>query len=284
MALGATALSGIAALAETVQDDLGRTVTLPRTPQRIVSLSPGATEMLFAAGAGDHVVATVQYADEPAAARKVPRIGDVVAIDMERFAALRADVAIAWPGGGNPAQIEQIGRMAVPIYNLQINTLAQLPASLRRVGKLAGTSAVAEPAARAFEARLSMLHKRYADTAHPSVLLEIWNHPIYTVGGIQLMSDALTACGARNVFADLRDMAPAVDIEAIIARDPDMIVAVSPPGMSAEWLADWRKFTGLRAVSKGKLIGFEDPAFVRMGPSILDATEGLCRAIEAARH
>src|SRR5712692_7238609 len=107
---------GVAAAAVVVQDDTGHTVTLPSTPTRIISLAPGATEMLFAAGAGGHVIATVQYSDEPAAAKQVPRIGDVVAVDMERMVALRPEVVVVWPGGGNLAQIEEIGRMGIPLY------------------------------------------------------------------------------------------------------------------------------------------------------------------------
>src|SRR5215831_19666086 len=91
-----------------VPDDLGRIVEVVQPPLRIVSLTPGATEMLFAAGAGAQVIATVEYSSEPPAARAVPRIGDVAAIDMERLVALRPQVVIAWPAGGNPAQRAKI--------------------------------------------------------------------------------------------------------------------------------------------------------------------------------
>ena len=99
-----------------VADDLGGTVTLPAPAGRIVSLSPGATEMLFAAGAGSHVIATVEYADEPAAAKRVPRIGDVVSIDIERLVAMRPDVVVVWPGGGNGPDIGKIGKLGIPLY------------------------------------------------------------------------------------------------------------------------------------------------------------------------
>ncbi|MGH8305413.1 MAG: ABC transporter substrate-binding protein, partial [Steroidobacteraceae bacterium] len=112
-----------------------------------------------------------------------------------------------------------------------------------------------------------------------SVLLQVWNRPIYTVGGRHLMSDALTLCGARNVFADLREAGPAVDVEAVIARDPDIIIAAGPPGESAAWLADWKRFGALAAVRNGRLIAFEDQGLSRLGPSVIDATEQLCRAI-----
>lgn len=265
-----------------ILDDTGHTVTLPAIPTRIISLAPGATEMLFAAGAGKHVIATVEYSDEPADAKQVPRIGDVVAIDMEKLVALRPEVAVVWPGGGNPAQIEEISRMGIPLYRQQVNTLADLAGSLRRLGALAGTSEAAEKAARDVELRLATLEHTYDKGRHPSVLLEVWNHPIYTVGGTHLMSDALKICGARNVFGDLRELGPAIDVEAVVARNPDIIIAAAPPGAGPDWLADWRRFTTLRAVRAGNLIAFEDPRLVRLGPSIVDATESLCKVLATA--
>jgi iron complex transport system substrate-binding protein len=262
-----------------IPDDTGKTVTLPAIPTRIVSLAPGATEMLFAAGAGKHVIATVEFSDEPPAAKRVPRIGDVVAIDMEKLVALRPEVAVIWPGGGNPAQIEEIKRLHIPMYSQQVNALADIPGSLRRLGALAGTSEVAEQAARNIEARLAALAQTYGSGRHPSVLMEVWNHPFYTVGGSHLISDALKACGARNAFGDLRELGPVIDVEAVVARDPDIIVAAAPQGAGQEWLADWKRFTTLRAVRSGNLISFEDQRLTRLGPSVVDATEGLCKAL-----
>ncbi|MFL6604521.1 MAG: helical backbone metal receptor [Steroidobacteraceae bacterium] len=271
-----------AAAALTVPDDTGHTLTLPTAPTRIISLAPGATEMLFAAGAGQHVIATVQYADEPAAAKQVPRIGDVVAVDMEKLVALRPQVAVVWPGGGNPAQIEEIGRLGIPVYRQQVNALADIPGSIRRLGALAGTTAAAEQAARNIEARLAALSRTYAGGRNPTVLLQVWNHPIYTVGGTHLISDALRLCGARNVFGDLRDLGPAVDVEAVVARNPDIIVAAAPPGAGPEWVADWRRFATLRAVRSSNLITFEDQRLTRLGPSVVSATEALCKVLAAA--
>jgi iron complex transport system substrate-binding protein len=281
--LALAVLWSAAAGAIIVVDDTGQRLTLPGHPSRIVSLAPGATEMLFAAGAGSHIIATVEYSDEPAAALKVPRIGDVVSIDMERLVALRPEVAVVWPGGGNPAQVEQIGRMGIPVYRQQVNRLADLAASLRRLGALAGTATVADRAADDFEARLVQLARSYSRTNGPTVFLEVWNHPLYTVGGTHLMSDALNVCGARNVFADLRDLGPAVDVEAVVARNPDFIVAAAPAGAGPEWLSDWRRFSALRAVRGGHLVSFEDRRLTRLGPSVLDATEALCKALAAVR-
>ena len=266
-----------------VPDDLNRVVEVGRPPLRIVSLTPGATEMLFAAGAGAQLIATVQYSREPPAARAVPRIGDVAAIDMERLVALRPDVVIAWPAGGNPAQRAKIAALGIPLYQQQVARLADLPGSLRRLGALTGTQAVAEQAAAALEARLGTLEHTYsratAEGHRPTVLLQVWNRPIYTIGGRHLMSDALALCGARNVFADLPEPGPLVDTEAVIARNPDIILAAAPPGEGAAWVADWQRFPALAAVRQHRVVAFENQALSRLGPSVLDATEDLCRTI-----
>jgi iron complex transport system substrate-binding protein len=268
-----------------VTDDSGRTVSVRAAPLRIVSLAPGATEMLFAAGAGSSVIATVEYSDEPPAARRVPRIGDVAAVDLERLVALHPDVVIAWPAGTNPAQRAKIARLRIPVYEQQVVRLAELSDSLRRLGVLAGTQAVAASAAHDIDVRLATLtatygtHARAPGAARPSVLLQIWGRPIYTVGGRQLMSDALEVCGARNVFADLPEAGPVVDAEAVIARDPDIIITAAPPGEGAAWLADWRRFGSLRAVREQHLVVFEDQALSRLGPSVIDATAALCKVI-----
>jgi iron complex transport system substrate-binding protein len=281
--------------ATTVTDDTGQRVTLPNLPQRIISLAPSATEMLFAAGAGNHLIATVDFSDEPAAAKRVPRIGDVTAIDMERLVALHPDLVVVWPGGGSPAQIEKIAQLGIPIYRQQVNRLADLPDSLRRLGALTSDESTAEQAARALSAELARITREYgggrraaggpargATAASPTVLLEVWNRPIYTVGGGHLMSDALTSCGVRNVFGDLKELGPIISTEAVIARNPDIIVASAPPGEAAGWLAEWKRFGSLNAVRTGRLVAFEDRRLNRLGPSVVPATEALCKALAAA--
>jgi len=267
----------------TVSDDLERAVSVARPPLRIASLSPGATETLFAAGAGAQVVATTAYSDEPPAARTLPRIGDAVAIDMERLVALRPDVVVVSPALGNPAQLAKIAGIGMPLYQQQVVRLADLPPAVRRLGVLAGTQAVAERKARELEARLAALEQRYARPVgggkRPSVLLQVWNRPLYTVGGHQLMSDALSLCGARNIFGELPEPSPLVDIEAVIARNPDIILAVAPPGEGAAWVADWKRFGALAAVRSGRVAAFEDQALSRAGPSVIDGTEDLCRTL-----
>jgi len=283
---GAAGLVPARCAAAVVTDDTGRRVTVPPPPLRIASLAPNVTAMLFAAGAGDQVVAAVatEYSTELPAARRIPRIGDANAVDLERLVTLRPNVIVAWPGGESPAEIAGIARLGIPIYRVRASTLADFSASVRRLGIVAGTQAVADREADALAARLGALTHRYAAARPVTVLLQVWSRPVYTVGGAQLLTDALRVCGARNVFGDLRALGPAVSTESVIARDPEVIIAVAPRAEGESWLAEWRRFPELRAVASGNLIAFDDQRLTRMGPGVLDATEGLCKAIDAARR
>ena len=280
---GLAAVAAVAHAAVSVTDDTGRSLSFAHPPQRIASLAPGATEMLFAAGAGDRVVATVEYSNDPPQARRVPRIGDAAAIDIERLVGLHADVVVVWPEGGNPAQIAAVERVGLPVYRERVDAFSEFPGSLRRLGALAGTGAAADKAAHALEEELAALTRRYAAARPVTVLLQIWDRPVYTVGGTHLISDSLRLCGARNIFGDLKEAAPVVDVEAVIARNPDMIIAAAPPGAAAAWLAQWKQFGTLKAVRAGGLVAFEDERLTGLGPSALAATQALCELIDARR-
>jgi iron complex transport system substrate-binding protein len=229
------------------------------------------------------VVATVAYSDEPAAASRLPRIGDSEAIDLERLILLRPDVVVVWPSGNSAPQLARLRGMGLPLYGQQVDRLADLAPALRRLGVLTGRSASAELAAARVEQQLRLLRMSFASQKSVSVLLQVWSHPVYTVGGRQLLTDVLAVCGARNVFADLPEAGPAVSIEAVLARDPQVIVAAGPAEAAASWLAEWRAYPTLSAVRSQNLIAFSDPRLTRLGPSVLPATAALCEALGRAR-
>ncbi|MGD9597926.1 MAG: helical backbone metal receptor [Steroidobacteraceae bacterium] len=272
-----------AGAAPRIVDDTGHAITLAQPARRIVALAPGATALLFAAGAGDRIVATIEFADEPVAARRVPRIGDVQAIDYERLLALRPDVVVVTDAITSAFITGRVRALGLPVYTTRYTRLADIAPSVVRLGRLAGTEDVADPEARRLEAQLVELRARYAGRKPLDVLYEVWNPPVYTIGGAHIVTDALAVCGARNVFADARVAAPAVSVEAVIARDPAVIVASGPRAQATAWLAEWRRFPLLAATSAGHLYVFEDPRLDRMGPSAIEATAGLCRMLDAAR-
>ena len=275
--LGGASMAAPAAAPWQVRDDEGRLLSLAAPPQRVVSLSPGATAMLFAAGGGARVVGTPDYSVEPTAAGTIARIGDSHGFDLERILALHPDVVVAWTGAFSAAQLLPFERAGLPVYRHRVVRLDDLPLALRRLGALLGTAAVANPAADSLRARIDALRVRYQRANKPRLLLQVWDRPVYTLGGEQLISDAIEACGYQNLYGELRDAAPAVSLESIAARDPDAIVALSADERSAhDWLEQWRAFPRLSAVRQGRLYAFVDARLSRLGPEAVTATEALC--------
>jgi iron complex transport system substrate-binding protein len=266
-----------------LRDDTGETVTVGSAPCRIVSLAPGTTAMLFAAGAGHCMVGTIAHSDEPAEAARVPLVGDAETLDFEQLLGLRPTVVVVAVDVVQRVRIDRIRALGIPVYQVHVTRLAQMPESLRRLGSLAGTEAVADRKAGELTAELAALDTRYRNRAPIRVLYQIWDRPIYTIGGRHVIADALTLCGAVNVFADLGTAAPAVTREAAVLRNPELILASAPPGAADEWLAEWRKYPALAAVRDGQLVSHVDARIDRMGPSVIEATGQLCAVIDNAR-
>jgi len=274
---------GVARAEVEVADDTGKIVRLARPAARIVSLSPHVTELLYAAGAGERVVAAVEYSDHPEAAKRLPRIGSYAALDLERIATLKPDLAVAWGSGNPPAQVAQLARLGIPVFVSEPKKLEDIPASLRRLGRLTA-SATAEPAARDFERRHAALREKYAGRRSVAVFYEIWNQPLMTVGGDHVISAAITLCGGRNVFAQLTQPAETVELEAVLRADPEAIVSGGMETMRREWLEQWRRWPRLTAVQRGNLFVVPPDLLQRHTPRLLDGAERLCEALETARQ
>lgn len=268
----------------TVEDDDGRALTLPAVPKRIVALAPSATALLFAVGAGSRIVATIQYSDDPPAASRIPRIGDVQSLDLERLLALEPDVVVITRGVTSPVLMDRVRALGLPMYHTRSESLAGLPESMRRLGALVGSPQVAEQSARKFETELEALRARYAGRARLRVMYQVWRRPVYTIGGRHVITNALELCGAANIFADLAVAAPAVTEESVIARNPDAIVASGPAADAHVMLDDWRRFPALAATANGRLLTFSDMRLDNMGPSALEATAALCALLDGARR
>ena len=266
-----------------VTDDAGNAVILARPAARIVSLAPHVTELLFAAGAGDRVVAAVEFSNHPEAARQLPRIGSSAAFDLERIAALKPELAIAWGSGNPPGQLAQLRRLGVPVFVSEPRRLGDIPASLRQIGRLTGQSADAEQAAQAFERRLAALTAAQAGKRPVTVFYEIWNQPLMTIGGGHLISAVMALCGGRNVFASLGQPAAAVEREAVLAANPEAIVASGMDEARPEWLDEWRRWPQLVAVKRGNLFFVPPDLLQRHTPRILDGATQVCDALQRAR-
>ena len=265
------------------KDDTGHEVRLKVPAKRIVTLAPHAAESLFAAGAGSKLVGTVDYSDYPPEAKKVARVGGYSRIDLEAVAALKPDLVLAWQSGNNTTQVDKLRGLGLTVYVSQPNKMENVADQLVRMGQLAGTETAANAAADQFRKRLDGLRKANAGKPKIRVFYQIWKSPLMTVGGPQIISDAITLCGGENVFGHLPQMAPTVSVEAVLSADPEAIVATGMGDAKPEWLHDWDKWTRLTAVKRDNLFHINPDIMQRHTPRILDGAEKLCAHLDVAR-
>ncbi len=277
------ALLGSAQADLVFKDDTGREVRLKGPAKRIVTLAPHATEMLYAAGAGDRLVGTVEYSDFPPAAKKVPRVGSYDRFDLEAISALKPDLIIAWESGNPAAPVEKLKALGLNVYVSQPNRMEDVAGQLERLGQLAGTEATANAAATQFRQRLDTLRRNNAGKPKVRVFYQIWIAPLMTVGGPQIITSAIQLCGGENVFGHLTQMAPTVSVEGVLAADPEAIVATGMGDARPEWLNDWNKWPRMTAVKRGNLFHIHPDLMQRHTPRILDGAEQLCADLDVAR-
>ena len=266
-----------------VTDDAAEVIALTRPAARIISLAPHVTELLFAAGAGSHIVGATRYSDYPPAAQSIPRIGDSFVVDSERILALKPELIVVWLHGNSAAQLDQLRRLGIPVFSSEPRALGDISATIRRFGTLAGTESTAEPAAVAFDRRVAALRARYARRPPVRAFYQVAERPLLTINGKHLIDDVLRLCGATNVFGELPALTPSISAEAVAVRDPEAIItAGGEPGNEAGF-ALWTRLRTLTATRRGNFILLDSDMISRQSPRILDGAERLCDALENVR-
>ncbi len=290
VSLGAPVATATAAIVAV--DDAGRTLRLEQPAARVVTLAPSLTELVFAAGGSGRVVAVDGASDYPPAARSLPRIGELSRIDVERIVALRPDLVLVWRGGNTGREVEQLGALGIATFSIGPRRLADVPQALRRIGVLLGTGAVADAAAAAIQARLDELRRRHAGAAPVRVFYQVWSSPLMTVGGGQIVDDAIATCGGQNVFGRVAAVAPHVSVESVLEADPEVVLSADEHGApvpvrraaDAPAFAAWRRHPRMAATRGGNFFLLDGDAISRQGPRIVDGVAAICRALDAVRE
>lgn len=269
-----------------VRDDSGREVRLAAPARRVVSLSPGLTEMAYAAGGGGTLVGAIRYSDFPAAAKALPIVGDAHAIDFERIVQLEPDLVLVWGSGLNERHKARLRSLGLTVFESEIRRAQGIPDTLRRLGALLGHAATAEMAARRFETQWQALAERHRGKAPVRVFWQLWHEPLMTINREHLISEAMRVCGGVNVFAELPLLTPTVSREAAVAADPQLIAGSGRQQDAERDFAAWRRFGAVGAVSavrQQRFASIDGDLIGRMGPRFVEGAAGLCGAIERAR-
>jgi len=264
-------------------DDQGHQVRLTAPAQRVVTLSPHATELVSAAGGGDRIVATVNASDFPPSARTLPRIGDGLSPNPERILLTRPDLVIGW----QPSQFSSLSQLSVPTFLSNPKTLSSIPKSIETLGKMLGTSEIANIRAASLNQILARLKQYSRPDTQVRVFIQVGDTPEYTLNRAHLLSEIIEQCGGINVFGSAAAAAPKISAESVLSQKPDLVLigrigATAQPTQDLAALSYWQRLN-LTAGMAGQVYVMDSDVLYRPGPRLIEAAETICSLIQQAR-
>jgi len=270
------------ATSTTLQDDWDRTVALAAPARRIVSLAPATTELVFALGLGGRLVGRTTWCDWPPAAHEIPDVGNGISPNVEAIVARRPDLVLVYPSEANRAAVAQLTALGIPTAVLAQDALADWRRTARWIARAGGVPARGDSLVRAVDSALAAV--RAPDAASgPRVFIAVDENPPIAIGAGSFLSELLTLAGARNAFSDLRTPSAVVSLEAVVARDPDVVLVLGPDSVTRAVGArpGWR---AIPAVRTGRVVAVDGSAFDRPSPRLPDAVRILEARLAALRE
>lgn len=261
----------------------GSTLELEQQAQRLVTLSPHLAELVFAAGAGDRLAATVEFSEYPARAALIPRVGDAFRLDIEAILAHRPDLVIAWDSGTPRAAVEQMRRLGLAVWSVEIREPADIAGTLLALGAATGSNETAAAVAQELDRRLAQLALDYEGAGPISYFYQVDERPLFTINGEHLISRGLELCGGSNIFSREPGLAFQVAHEAVVSADPDVMFAAALE-QAPDPLRDWRSWPSLQAVSNDRLLLLPADEISRATPRWLDSLELACTLLHGSRQ
>ncbi|MDX1531523.1 MAG: cobalamin-binding protein [Rhodothermales bacterium] len=258
-----------------VTDDLGRAVTVDLPADRVLALAPSLTEALFAAGAGATLVGASHADDHPPGLDRLPRYG-TYPLDLEAVVALRPDLVLATDQVNSPRDAEALAEAGVPTYFFRFDEVADVPAAVRTLGRLTGTEATADSAARALEARFERVRARTADRPRPRTLLLIGDEELFAFGDASYTQALIRLAGGESLTAGFEGENVTLQDEWVLEAQPEVIVGAFGADYAPERLLAlhpaWRNLPAVRA---GRVHGMDPDLLLRPGPRLVEGAERL---------
>ena len=267
-----------------ITDQLGRTVTLNGTPQRIISLAPANTEILFALGLGDKVVGDTDYCNYPAEAQNVSKVGGFSTPTIEKIVALEPYVVFAAPIHEDTV-IPQLENLGIKVIALAPTTINETYDAIELVGNVTGVQKAADTLVKNMKARINAVTSLVAnlsDKEKPNVFYIVWHDPLMSAGGDTLQSQIIELAGGKNIFVNSSGYPP-VSLETVLDRNPDIIIASTGMGSGVDaplnWALNESRLQVTNASKEGKIFSINTDLTGRFGPRIVDAVEEMFRLI-----
>ena len=250
--------------------------------QRIVTFAPHLAEIMYFIGADEQLVGVSAWSDFPREVLDLPQVGDAFTVDQEQLSLLQPDLILVWESGMPRHTIDELRNLGYRVESVRTRSLEDVAAAMRRVGELTGRQAAATGAADGFAQFFDALREEYRDASPIDVFFQVSARPLYTINREHFISEIISICGGRNIFDDLEGFAPAVDVEAVVDRDPHVMLAGANLGDDA--FADWARWPHLAANRYGNQFLLPDETIGRPSPRLTIAGRSVCIALDRARR
>jgi iron complex transport system substrate-binding protein len=261
-------------------DSLGRAVSVAPNPQRIISLAPNVTEILFALGLESRIAGVTSYCDFPEAAKSKEKIGDTLQPNLEKIISLKPDLVVVSTSSQLENLTRRLDQLAVPVYVTNPRSVREVAASIRSLGEVTGTSERAQSLAAEMQSRIDAVERGVSGLPRPSVLYVLQIGPLITAGRDTFINDLINTAGGKSISGDETADYPQFSRETVVARAPEVIVAPSSHGVEFVKESDLRRdFATTPAIRSNRIVWVTPDLVDRPGPRIVDGLEQLAKGL-----
>jgi len=248
---------------------------------RIVTLAPNLTELVYAVGAGDKLVGVSDWSDYPPEVLDLPVVGDAFTVDQEQLRLLDPDLLLVWDSGTPAHTVDELRRSGYVVEAIRTRGLADVAKAMQQIGELTGNASEADSAAARFLSQLDALRDANSDAEPITVFYQVSARPLYTINREHYVSELVELCGGRNIFDDLSELAPAISVEAVVDRAPEVMLASTDAGDDA--FSEWLRWPAIPANLYGNQFLLPADELARATPRLVLAGGAMCLALQQAR-
>jgi iron complex transport system substrate-binding protein len=264
-------------------DDSGTKISLHSPATRIIAMSPDLTEVVFELGAGHKLVGVDEYSNYPSQASEITRVNSSASANFELIVSLEPDLVLVWKTGNGARTISRLRDLGLPVFVVETQRVADIPALYQRLGILLDQKALATQLAEKFLHEIDVIRQSSHSQPEITVFYEIWDDPLMTLSGQHMVSDAISTCGGKNIFEDMVPIAPLVSLESVVAADPQVIITSGSIEGLQNWRSRWARWGGMTAVEKQHLYMIAPDLLLRQSGRLIEGIRSLCEKMLEAR-